>query len=91
MAQQVRCPCRGRSDCELCRGTGFYGYVPGPRGWMPFTCPTCKGSRVVNIERGGPESCFTCLGVGSVDPAKPPSAGGTRGWARNAWRFLFGG
>jgi len=89
--QYVRCPCRGNPDCKLCGGKKFYGYEPGPRGWMPFVCPTCAGARTLASENGPSTACVTCRGAGSIDPANPPAAEGTRGWIRKSWRFLFGG
>jgi hypothetical protein len=91
LAHQVRCPCRGNPECKLCGGAKFYAYEPGPRGWMPFRCPTCGGARTLPAEGGGTRPCVTCHGSGNIDPANPPPAEGTRGWVRNAWRFLFGG
>jgi hypothetical protein len=87
VAHQIRCPCRGNSECKLCGGAKLYAYEPGPRGWMPFPCPTCSGT--LAAEDGSP--CVTCRGARTIDPANPPAAEGTRGWLRNSWRFLFGG
>lgn len=70
MAKRIRCHCLGKPECRLCRGTKFYAYEPGPRGWMPFPCPTCDRTGKV-----GAETCFTCRGTGQVDPADPPTAG----------------
>jgi len=91
VVQQVRCPCRGKYECKLCGGTKFYSYEPGPRGWMPFICPTCTGEGRLAAANEEPRICITCGGAGSIDPANPPRAEGTRGWIRNSWRFLFGG
>ncbi len=90
MAHSVRCPCRGHPDCKLCGGAQFYDYQPGERGWMPFTCPTCQGTRAVTLD-GQPERCITCLGTGSIDPALPPRDTSTRGRLRDVWRIFFGG
>lgn len=90
MAHQVRCPCAGRPECKLCSGTKFYDYTPGPRGWMPFACPTCAGAREVTVE-GTVERCFTCRGAGTIDPANPPRDRSNRGLLRDAWRIFFGG
>lgn len=86
MAHQIRCHCRGNPRCELCHGAKFYDYTPGPRGWMPFACPTCGGSG-----RFDDGHCFTCRQTGSVDPADPPPAEGAKGVFRTAWKILFGG
>jgi hypothetical protein len=90
MPHNVRCPCRGNPGCKLCGGSQFYAYEPGPRGWMPFLCPTCEGKGEVVVE-GKPEKCFTCIGAGSVDPAIPPRDRSTRGLIRDVWRIFFGG
>ncbi len=90
MAHRVLCPCRGNPDCKLCHGSKGYEYEPGPRGWMPFLCPTCEGKRELTIE-GKTERCFTCEGVGNVDPAKPPRNTSTRGFLHDVWRIFFGG
>jgi hypothetical protein len=90
MAHNVRCACEGNPDCKLCGGTKLYAYEPGPRGWMPFTCPTCEGKREVTIE-GKTERCFTCSGAGNIDPANPPRDKSTRGFLRDVWRIFFGG
>ena len=84
-ATKVKCHCGGRPDCRLCDGTGGYAYEPGPRGWMPFRCPTCEGSgRAGGAGAGG--RCPTCRGAGAVDPADPP----TRGTLDVIWKALFG-
>ena len=90
MAHSVRCPCLGNPDCKLCGGTKVYAYEPGERGWMPFLCPACAGTRELVVE-GQSERCFTCRGVGSVDPALPPRDRSTRGYIRDIWRIFFGG
>ena len=90
MSHNVRCPCLGNPACKLCGGSGFYAYQPGERGWMPFTCPTCEGKRELSVE-DATEKCFTCHGVGSVDPAIPPRDRSTRGYLRDVWRIFFGG
>ena len=78
---KVRCRCHGNPACKLCHGTKFYEYRPGPRGWMPFRCPTCGGAG--KLESG---PCFTCRGTGQVDPADPP----TKGIFDVLWKVLFG-
>ena len=40
---------------------------------------------------GGEVPCFTCKGVGSVDPGNPPYAPGWRGGLRIGWKIFFGG
>ncbi len=90
MPKHIRCACRGEPDCRLCFGRKFYEYEPGPRGWMPFVCPTCSGTREVTVE-GAVETCFTCAGTGAVDPANPPRDDSPRGLIRNLWRIFFGG
>lgn len=77
----VGCHCAGNAACKLCSGEGRYDYVPGPRGWMPFACPTCDGK---GRTAAGP--CPTCRGAGSVDPADPP----TKGTFDVVWKALFG-
>lgn len=86
MSKKVGCHCRKNPACKLCGGTGQYDYEPGPRGWMPFTCPTCAGKRSLTTAAGGAESCFTCQGNGQVDPADPPSSG----WGDVIWKAVFG-
>lgn len=86
MSHQIRCHCRGNPRCELCRGAKFYDYTPGPRGWMPFPCPTCHGSRQIDGQ-----DCFTCRRAGAIDPANPPPDDGPKGFFRTAWQILFGG
>lgn len=86
MAKPVKCHCGGRPSCKLCNGTGAYAYEAGPRGWIPFKCPTCAGTGWVvepGIER---EKCFTCRGTGTVDPADPPSSG----MLDIIWKAIFG-
>ena len=58
---------------------------------MPFSCPTCQGNRVIPNTAGGEVPCFTCKGVGSVDPGNPPYAPGWRGGLRIGWKIFFGG
>lgn len=70
MPKRVRCHCKGNPECKLCLGTKFYAYEPGPRGWMPFACPTCGASGKL-----AEAACFTCRGAGNVDPADPPAGG----------------
>lgn len=83
---KVKCHCHRRSVCRLCNGSGYYQYQPGPRGWMPFRCPTCEGKRAIDDPEVGPEPCPTCRGTGQVDPADPP----TRGMLDVVWKALFG-
>lgn len=90
MAHRVLCRCNGNPECKLCLGGKRYDYEPGPRGWMPFPCPTCEGrKRVPTNGTLGP--CFTCDGTGVVDPAKPPRDTTPRGFLRDIWRIYFGG
>ena len=85
MPKRVRCHCGGDPECRLCRGTKVYDYTPGPRGWMPFNCPTCEGRG--SAERGGERKpCPTCVGAGKVDPANPPTGRGLD----MLWKTLFG-
>ncbi len=81
MERRVRCACGGDPRCELCNGTKTYGYTPGPRGWLPFACPTCAGTGKL-----GAEACPTCRGEGQVDPADPP----VNGFLDVVWKVLFG-
>jgi hypothetical protein len=90
MSHRVLCPCRGKPECKLCLGTKVYTYEPGERGWMPFTCPTCEGKKEVTVD-GKLAPCFTCIGVGTVDPAKPPRDTSTGGFIHDVWRIFFGG
>ena len=83
---KVRCHCGGRADCKLCRGTKFYTYEPGPRGWLPFKCPTCEGTGRLVEPGEEPEKCPTCRGHGTVDPADPPP----HGIFDVIWKALFG-
>jgi hypothetical protein len=75
MPKLIRCHCGGRPSCRLCRGTGKYEYDPGPRGYVPFRCPTCEGRRNLRDDDGTEFACPTCAGQGHVDPASPPPAG----------------
>ena len=75
MAKKIRCHCGGLPSCKLCHGTGKYDYDPGPRGYIPFRCPTCDGRRTLTEEDGTTYECPTCRGQGVVDPAHPPPAG----------------
>lgn len=77
MAKKIRCHCAGKPDCKLCKGEGSYPYEPGNRGYQPFTCPNCEGSRAM-VDPNKPDAtmtCFTCKGSGKVDPALPPPGG----------------
>ena len=91
MAASVRCPCHGNPECELCHGAKFYEYQPGPRGWIPFRCPTCQGARVLTHVSGAEKPCFTCMGAGGIDPGNPPIAPGWWGALRVGWKTFFGG
>jgi hypothetical protein len=73
--KRIRCHCGGKSFCKLCGGTGKYEYDPGPRGYMPFKCPTCDGERTLVEDDGTRFPCPTCKAEGIVDPAHPPPAG----------------
>lgn len=83
---RVKCHCGGRASCRLCGGTRFYPYQPGPRGWLPFACPTCDGAGYRTEFGLGPEACPTCRGEGAVDPADPPL-----GLLVTIRKILFGG
>lgn len=83
MPRTIHCHCGGRPECRLCHGTDTYQYQPGPRGWMPFRCPTCEGT---GRGAGVDDKCPTCRGEGNVDPADPP----TRGWFDVVYKSLFG-
>jgi hypothetical protein len=90
--QSVRCPCLGKLECKLCGGSKFYPYDVGPRGWMPFPCPTCDGTGALpGDDGGGPRPCVTCHGDRKVDPAYPPLPPGSLGVLRKIWRIFFGG
>ena len=91
MSARVRCHCRGNPECKLCHGTKFYSYQPGPRGWLPFQCPTCGGTGALAKAGGEREPCFTCQGAGTVDPANPPFAEGWGGIIHTMWNTFFGG
>ena len=75
MPKLIRCHCGGRASCRLCHGAGKYEYDPGPRGYVPFRCPTCEGKRSLRDDDGTEYPCPTCTGQGYVDPANPPPAG----------------
>ena len=89
--KRIRCACRGKLECKLCGGAKFYDYEPGPRGWMPFTCPTCEGKRTIPADGDARQTCFTCEGQGWIDPATPPYAEGSAGLFRKMWKIFFGG
>lgn len=91
MSHQIRCQCDGNPRCELCRGAKSYDYQPGPRGWMPFVCPTCRGTGRAASADGDPIDCFTCNRLGRIDPANPPDDPGVRGFFGKARRIFFGG
>ena len=86
MSNKIGCHCAGNPSCKLCSGTKFYQYEPGPRGWMPFKCPTCSGTGWAEFPGKEREKCPTCRGNGSVDPADPPSSG----MLNVIWKSLFG-
>lgn len=90
-AVRVRCPCLGKPECKLCGGAGEYDYEVGPRGWMPFACPTCGGSGTVPVWEGTAAPCVTCGGSRNIDPAYPPPAPGTPGLLRKLWKIFMGG
>lgn len=88
--QKVRCPCLGNPACKLCGGSGVYDYEVGPRGLMPFTCPTCEGTG--KMARDGEEvTCVTCGGSARVDPGFPPPEPGAVGLFRKIWKIFMGG
>jgi len=90
--ESVRCPCRGNPACKLCNGSKFYEYTVGPRGWIPFTCPTCGGAKSLPGADGKESQvCMTCEGGGVVDPGYPPSDDSTGGLLRKMWKVFFGG
>lgn len=91
MPHRIRCHCRGNPRCALCRGEKFYAYTPGERGWMPFGCPTCKGTRSLPGPDDTREPCFTCRAAGFVDPAKPPFPEGWLGHLHMLFGTLLGG
>ena len=75
MPKKIRCACGGQPACKLCGGAGKYDYDPGPRGYMPFKCPTCEGKKRLTDEDGASYPCITCQAQGYIDPANPPPAG----------------
>ncbi|MFO0825775.1 MAG: hypothetical protein U0792_22085 [Gemmataceae bacterium] len=90
----VRCPCLGHfPECKLCSGSGFYSYEVGPRGWLPFQCPSCNGTGTLPNPAGSGDSrpCPTCEANGSVDPGYPPHGDNTGGLLRRIWKIFFGG
>jgi DnaJ-class molecular chaperone len=72
VAKQIPCPCKGNPICQLCQGRGVYNYQPGPRGWMPFVCPTCGGKGILEKSGESAEDCPTCHGACNIDPADIP-------------------
>ena len=72
MANRIPCACMGVPECRLCQGRGVYSYQPGPRGWMPFPCPTCEGKGILEKEGEPARDCPTCHKEGKVDPANSP-------------------
>jgi hypothetical protein len=91
MSKGLRCHCEGTPECQLCRGTGYYDYQPGPRGWIPFRCPTCEGEGRFESPAGERETCVTCLGAGTVDPAMPAFRGGVWGYLGYLCGIFLGG
>ena len=85
-AKRVRCPCGGWVGCQLCQGRKFYEYTPGPRGWLPFRCPTCKGEKLTTVDGQPDQRCPTCQGEGMIDPAQPPGGG----WLDTIFKIFFG-
>jgi DnaJ-class molecular chaperone len=74
--KKLRCHCAGWPACQLCHGTGKYDYQPDDQGYMPFTCPTCHGLKVVADDATREEyRCKTCKGDGFVDPGNPAVGG----------------
>jgi DnaJ-class molecular chaperone len=86
MLKTIKCHCGGRPSCKLCGGTQSFQYEAGPRGYLPFTCPTCSGKGWIEEPGVDREKCFTCRGNGVVDPADPPS----HGFIDIIWKALFG-
>ena len=72
MVKQLRCPCSGSPACKLCDGHGVYSYEPGPRGWMPFICPTCEGKGYLEKSGEPAQDCPTCHRARNIDPADIP-------------------
>lgn len=86
MPKRIRCHCGGKPSCRLCEGTKFYLYEVGPKGYLPFRCPTCEGKGDRRDGNEPPEPCPTCRKTGTVDPADPPSGG----MIDIIWKALFG-
>ncbi|MBY0512890.1 MAG: hypothetical protein K2P78_03145 [Gemmataceae bacterium] len=86
MVKTIRCHCGGKPSCRLCRGSKYYEYEVGPRGYLPFRCPTCEGRGRRDEPGQPPEPCPTCRGTGTVDPADPPGGG----FLDVIWKALFG-
>jgi DnaJ-class molecular chaperone len=86
MTKSIKCHCGGRPSCKLCNGTSAFQYEVGPRGYLPFACPTCAGRGYLEEPGIDREKCFTCRGNGTVDPADPPS----HGFLDIIWKSLFG-
>ena len=86
MLTTIKCHCGGRPSCKLCGGTQSYQYEVGPRGHLPFACPTCQGQGWLEEPGIDREKCFTCRGNGTVDPADPPS----NGFFDIIWKAMFG-
>ena len=86
MQKKISCHCGGRPSCKLCNGTKYYMYEAGPKGYLPFRCPTCAATGWITEPGLEREKCITCRGNGSVDPADPPS----HGMFDIIWKALFG-
>ena len=86
MTKRIKCHCGKRPSCKLCNGTGSYEYEAGPRGDIPFRCPTCEGKGWLAFPGIDLEKCPTCRGNGTVDPADPPH----NGMIDVIWKALFG-
>ena len=86
MLKTIKCHCGGRPSCKLCSGTQNFQYEAGPRGYLPFACPTCNGKGWLEEPGADRGKCFTCRGNGTVDPADPPS----HGFIDIIWKALFG-
>ena len=86
MLKSIKCHCGGRPSCKLCGGTSKYEYDLGPRGYLPFACPTCRARGYLEEPGLEREKCFTCRGNGTVDPADPPS----NSFVDIIWKAMFG-
>jgi DnaJ-class molecular chaperone len=86
MLKKIKCHCGSRPSCKLCNGAGYYQYEVGPRGYLPFRCPSCQGKGTREEPGLDREKCPTCRGSGTVDPADPPH----HGIFDVIWKALFG-